>query len=152
MLRREYDTQLCSIARALEVLGERWSLLILRDVMLGVGRFDDLVASLGITRSVLTARLDFLIAEGVLKRELYQEHPPRYEYRTTAKGRQLWPVLMHLMHWGDQHYPAPGGPPKIAAHADCGGHPDEHLRCDRCGESMDARNTRVFSGRKTAKS
>jgi len=147
MLRREYDTQFCSIARALEVLGERWSLLILRDVMLGVRRFDDLVTNLGITRSVLTARLDFLIAEGVLKRDLYQEHPPRYEYRATEKGRQLWPVLMHLMQWGDEHYPAPGGPPRIAAHAGCGGHLDGQLRCDRCGESMGIRNTRVYKSR-----
>jgi DNA-binding HxlR family transcriptional regulator len=142
MLRREYETQTCSIAKALEILGERWSLLILRDVALfDVHRFDDLVARLGITRSVLTTRLEFLVAEGVLEREAYQEHPPRYEYRATDKGQQLWPVLMHLMRWGDEHYRAPGGSPNMLVHTGCGGRPDERLLCDRCGTPLDTTNT-----------
>ena len=142
MLRREYETQTCSIAKALEVLGERWSLLIVRDVALfEVSRFDDLVSRLGITRSVLTARLEFLVAEGVLEREAYQEHPPRYEYRATEKGRRLWPVLMHLMQWGDEYYRAPQGSPHTVVHADCGGRPGERLQCDRCGTPLDAANT-----------
>jgi DNA-binding HxlR family transcriptional regulator len=136
MLKREYETQVCSIARALEVIGERWSLLILRSVFLGVRRFDDLQAELGITRSVLTTRLAHLVDEGVLERVPYQERPTRYEYRSTPKGRELWPVLTHLMRWGDAYYPNPGGPPRIAEHRDCGGRPDEHLICDRCGEPL----------------
>ena len=136
MLKRDYDSQICSIARALEIVGERWSLLILRSVFLGVRRFDDLQAELGITRSVLTTRLNHLVDEGVLQRVPYQERPRRYEYRSTEKGRQLWPVLTHLMRWGDEHYPNPGGPPRIAEHRGCGGHPDEFLHCDRCGEPL----------------
>jgi DNA-binding HxlR family transcriptional regulator len=136
MLKRDYDTQVCSIARSLEVVGERWSLLILRSVFLGVHRFDDLLDALGITRSVLTARLQRLVDEGVLERVPYQERPVRHEYRATAKGRELWPVLAHLLRWGDEHYPEPAGPPRVLEHRDCGGRPDEHLMCDRCGEPL----------------
>jgi DNA-binding HxlR family transcriptional regulator len=136
MLKREYDTQVCSIARALEIVGERWSLLILRSVLLGVHRFDDLLDALGITRSVLTARLQRLVAEGVLERVPYQQRPLRHEYRATAKGRELWPVLVHLLRWGDEHYPEPAGPPRVLEHRGCGGGPDAHLMCDRCGEPL----------------
>src|SRR5690242_11254066 len=99
MLKREYETQVCSIARALEIVGERWTLLILRSVFLGHRRFDDLQGELGITRSVLTTRLNHLVDEGVLEKVPYQERPTRYEYRSTEKGRQLWPVLTLLMRW-----------------------------------------------------
>ena len=136
MLKREYETQTCSIARSLEVVGERWSLLILRSVLLGARRFDELLDVLGIPRSVLTARLRRLVDEGVLERRPYQEHPPRHEYRATAKGRDLWPVLAHLMRWGDAHYPDARGVPMLVEHRDCGGRPDEHLVCDRCGEPL----------------
>ena len=137
MLKRDYETQACSIARSLEIVGERWSLLILRSVLLGVNRFDDLLAELGITRSVLTARLTRLVDEGVLERVPYQQRPVRHEYRATAKGRDLWPVLAHLIRWGDDHYPAPDGPPYVLEHTDCGGRPDAHLMCDRCGVALD---------------
>lgn len=137
MLRREYDTQTCSIARSLEVVGERWSLLLVRSVMLGAHRFDDLLVALGATRSVLTARLRLLEAEGVLERRPYSERPPRYEYHLTAKGLELWPVIAHLQQWGDAHYCEPAGPPVVLEHRDCGGHPDAHLRCDRCGADLD---------------
>src|SRR5271157_4700515 len=86
VLKRDYETQVCSVARSLEVVGERWSLLILRSVLLGVNRFDDLLGDLGITRSVLTARLGRLVDEGVLERVPYQDRPPRFEYRATEKG------------------------------------------------------------------
>lgn len=136
MLKRDYETQVCSIARSLEIVGERWSLLIVRSVFLGVHRFDDLLEALGITRSVLTARLARLVDEGVLERVPYQERPPRFEYRSTAKGRELWPVLVHLLRWGDEFYPDPGGAPRVIEHRDCGGHPDDHLLCDRCSEPL----------------
>ena len=136
MLKRDYETQVCSVARSLEIVGERWSLLILRSVLLGVNRFDELLEDLGITRSVLTARLGRLVDEGVLERVPYQDRPPRFEYRATRKGRALWPVLAHLMRWGDEFYPEPGGAPRIIEHAGCGGQADDHLMCDRCGEPL----------------
>jgi DNA-binding HxlR family transcriptional regulator len=146
MLKREYDTQVCSIARSLEIVGERWSLLILRSVFLGVHRFDDLLDALGITRSVLTARLQRLVEEGVLERVPYQQRPVRHEYRATAKGRELWPVLAHLLRWGDEHYAGPDGPPRILEHRDCGGHPDAHLMCDRCGAPLAYEDVRSLRG------
>jgi DNA-binding HxlR family transcriptional regulator len=138
MLKRGYDTQVCSIARSLEVVGERWSLLILRSVFMDVHRFDDLLGELGITRSVLTARLTLLVEEGVLERVAYHDRPVRYEYRATAKGRGLWPVLAHLVQWGDAHYAEPAGAPYVLEHIGCGGRPDDHLICDRCGKRLDA--------------
>ncbi len=146
MLRREYETQVCSIARSLEIVGERWSLLILRSVMMGFVRFDDLQAELGITRSVLTARLARLVEEGVLERVPYQSRPRRYEYRATEKGLELWPVLQHLVRWGDTYYPEPAGVPNVMEHAGCGGHPDDHLLCDRCGEPLAAGKIVVIPG------
>lgn len=136
MLNRTYPDQACSIARALEVVGERWSLLILRDVYRGICRFDDLQANLGITRGVLATRLSWLVDEGLLERSAYQTNPERFEYLPTAKGRELWPVLMHLLLWGDRYYPAPGGPPQIAEHTECGGRISPQLTCDRCGRQL----------------
>ena len=146
MLKRDYEGQTCSVARALEVVGERWTLLILRSAFLGVRRFDDLHEELGITRSVLTTRLERLVEERLLKRVAYQERPVRYEYRLTAKGRDLWPVLLQLMRWGDSHYPEPSGVPLIVEHVGCGGQPDDHLVCERCGEPLTCFNTRPRPG------
>jgi DNA-binding HxlR family transcriptional regulator len=103
VLRRDYDGQNCSIARALEVVGERWTLLIVRDVFLGRRRFDELQASLGVARNVLTDRLNRLTDEGILERVLYNERPERYEYRLTAKGRDLNVALTALRQWGDTY-------------------------------------------------
>jgi DNA-binding HxlR family transcriptional regulator len=138
MLKREYENQVCSIARTLEVIGERWTLLILRDCFMGVRRFDDFQRSLGIARNVLSARLQRLVDEGILEKQAYAERPVRYEYRLTDKGRDLWPVLMTLVGWGDR-YEAEGGAPWVYEHRGCGGHPDTHLCCDRCGEALDPR-------------
>src|ERR687890_1802301 len=109
VLKRTYDAQVCSIAGTLELIGERWTLLILRDVFLGIRRFDDLQRELGVARNVLRDRLRLLVDEGVLSRERYQERPERFEYRLTDKGRDLWPVLVALMKWGDK-YTAEKGP------------------------------------------
>ena len=111
MLNRDYEGQNCSIARALEVVGERWTLLIIRDVLLGLHRFDELQESLGIARNVLTDRLNRLVDEGVLERVLYSERPERYEYRLTRKGRDLNIALSALRQWGDQH--ADKKPPRV---------------------------------------
>jgi DNA-binding HxlR family transcriptional regulator len=103
MLKRDYEGQNCSIARALEVVGERWTLLIVRDVFLGLRRFDQLQESLGIARNVLTDRLNRLVEEGILERVRYSERPERFEYRLTAKGRELNIALTALRQWGDKH-------------------------------------------------
>ncbi|OHV04542.1 winged helix-turn-helix transcriptional regulator [Mycobacterium talmoniae] len=136
MLDRDYPDQVCSIARALEVIGQRWSLLVIRDVFLGRHRFDELCTSTGITRSVLTARLAHLVAEGVLHRRPYQSRPQRFEYHLTDKGRALLPVLAHLMAWGDRYYAEPDGPPLRLEHRGCGGHLQDRLRCDRCDDAL----------------
>jgi len=103
MLNRDYEGQNCSIARALEVVGERWTLLIIRDVLLGLRRFDQLQESLGIARNVLTDRLNRLVDEGVLERVLYRERPERYEYQLTKKGLDLNIALTALRQWGDEY-------------------------------------------------
>ncbi|MFJ6673802.1 winged helix-turn-helix transcriptional regulator [Actinosynnema sp. NPDC091369] len=132
MLRRTYDGQVCSIARALEVVGERWTLLIVRDALSGVTRFDGFLHRMPIARNVLSDRLNGLVEHGVLERVRYQDRPPRHEYRLTARGRELTPVVLALMAWGDRHLPAPTGPPSVAEHAGCGGSVHTCLVCDCC--------------------
>ena len=145
MLRNDYSDQNCSVARALEVIGERWSLLIVRNAFYGIRRFDDHQRWLGIARNVLQSRLERLVEEGILSKELYQEHPPRYEYRLTQKGIDLWPVLVTLLQWGDR-YSASEGPPMVLHHRDCGGEVDGHLRCTKCGADLNARDVRPSEG------
>jgi DNA-binding HxlR family transcriptional regulator len=103
VLRRDYDGQNCSIARALEVVGERWTLLIVRDVFLGYRKFDEIQENLGIARNVLTDRLNRLVEQGILERVRYSERPERFEYRLTDKGRELNIALTALRQWGDKH-------------------------------------------------
>jgi DNA-binding HxlR family transcriptional regulator len=103
VLKRDYEGQNCSIARALEVVGERWTLLIVRDAFLGPRRFDEFQANLGIARNVLTDRLNRLVAEGILERVPYSKRPERFEYRLTPKGRELNVALAGLRQWGDKH-------------------------------------------------
>jgi len=146
MLHREYETQVCSIARTLEVVGERWSLLLIRSIGLGIHRFDDLKESLGITRSVLTSRLKRLADEGVIERVQYLERPPRFEYRLTEKGRDLWPTMIQMVLWGDRYYPEPEGPPRFIEHTGCGGRADHHLNCDKCGEPLELGKFRAVPG------
>lgn len=112
MLKREYGGQVCSIARTLELVGDRWTLLVIRDVSLGLTRFDQLVDSLGVASNVLTDRLNRLVAEGVLERVRYSERPERFEYRLTKMGGELRVPLLALMQWGDRHLA--DKPPRIA--------------------------------------
>src|SRR3954451_818945 len=133
MLGRTYDNQVCSIARALEVLGERWTLLIVRDAILGVHRFDDFQRSLGLARNVLTDRLGRLVDAGILERVPYQEHPVRHEYRLTPMGRELGLPVIGLMHWGDRHLAGPDGAPRLTQHRTCGGAVRPALTCETCG-------------------
>jgi DNA-binding HxlR family transcriptional regulator len=146
MLPRTYETQNCSIARALEVLGDRWTILVIRDAFLGVRRFEDFQRRLEIARNVLTDRLGRLVEEGVLQRVRYQERPERFEYRLTAKGLDLWPVTMALLRWGDEHYVAEGGRPRIIRHRDCGGEVTARLTCDRCGAELGPRDVTAEPG------
>src|SRR3954452_24788209 len=146
MLPRTYDDQVCSIARALEVIGERWTLLIVRDAFHGKRRFQDFERSLGISKKVLTERLERLTEEGVLERRRYQDRPPRDEYRLTAKGRTLWRVLAELMLWGDEHYSPEAGPPSLIRHRDCGGMADERLRCTQCGAELEGGDVELVAG------
>jgi DNA-binding HxlR family transcriptional regulator len=137
MLQRTYPDQICSIARTLEVVGERWSLLVLRDALFGLRRFDEFRSSLGIASNVLAARLDRLCSEGMLERRPYQTRPERHEYLLTDKSRDLAPALLLLMSWGDRHYPNPGGPPRVAEHAEgCGGELEHAVSCRRCGNHV----------------
>ncbi len=135
MLHRTYEDQACSVARALELIGERWTLLIVRDAFLGVRRFDDFQRSLGVSRGILTDRLARLIEAGILERRLYHERPPRYEYRLTEKGRDLWPATVALAKWGDR-YLAEDGPPRLFLHRGCGGELTERLTCSKCGAGL----------------
>jgi DNA-binding HxlR family transcriptional regulator len=136
MLNRTYDNQVCSIARTLEVLGERWTLLIVRDALLGLRRFDEFQRSLGVARNVLTDRLKRLVDAGILERVEYQQRPQRFEYRLTAVGRELGVPVLGLMHWGDRHLAGQAGPPRLTRHRDCGGDLHTQLTCDRCGAAV----------------
>jgi DNA-binding HxlR family transcriptional regulator len=136
----------CSIARTLDVVGEWWTLLILRDAFRGARRFDDFHESLGMARSVLTARLKKLTDEGVLEKQRYSEHPPRHEYQLTDKGRALFPVIAALQRWGDDWSQTPGGAPALLVHGDCGHAMHPALTCPQCGGAVSAANTRTVPG------
>jgi DNA-binding HxlR family transcriptional regulator len=132
----DYSQQICSVAATLEVVGDPWTLLILRDAFAGVSRFEQWQENLGVARNVLAARLKALVAHGVLARQPYSEHPPRFEYVLTAKGRDLSPVLLTLAAWGDRHvYGGAGGPTKYI-HKTCGQRFSARLTCEACGEAI----------------
>jgi DNA-binding HxlR family transcriptional regulator len=145
MLGRNYEGQNCSIAKSLELIGERWTMLIVREVFLGNRRFDEMAARLDIARNVLTSRLSRLVDEGVLTKVRYQERPERFEYRLTEKGIDLWPVIVSLLQFGDRYY-APDGPPVVLRHKGCGGEVDAHRTCARCGERLTARDVKGEPG------
>src|SRR3954447_26607364 len=136
MLGRTYENQVCSVARALEVLGERWTLLIVRDALLGLRRFDDFQRSLGVARNVLTDRLGRRVDSGILERVPYQDRPVRNEYRLTPMGRELGLPVIGLMHWGDRHLAGPAGPPRLTRHHGCGGGVQLALECETCGATV----------------
>ncbi len=138
------STWSCSVARTLEVIGEKWTVLILRDAFLGVRRFDRFQADLGVARNILSDRLGKLVDHGILERRQYQERPTRFEYRLTERGRDLYPVVVSLMAWGDKHA-APAGPPVTLVH-ECGAEMVPELRCPSCGGEVHARNVRPQAG------
>lgn len=131
------------MARALAVVGDRWTLVILRDAFLQVRRFDDFQARLGIARRVLAERLAGLVADGILEKSAYQERPTRHEYRLTEKGLALYPIILSLVHWGDAFYAGADGPPMLHRHKACGHDFRSVLACSECGEQVGARDVSV---------
>ncbi|WP_432477106.1 winged helix-turn-helix transcriptional regulator [Nocardioides sp. GXQ0305] len=126
-----YATDNCTIGRAMGVLGERWNLVVLREVFNGIRRFDDMRRHTGIPRQVLTNRLALLVDQGVLRREPYRESGmrERHEYRLTEKGLDLYPVLVAVAQWGDRYLADPEGPPVEFAHRGCGSPVEVHVHC-----------------------
>jgi DNA-binding HxlR family transcriptional regulator len=145
MQRKSFAAMNCSVAQCLEVIGEWWSMLIVRDAFLGVRRFDDFQSRLGISRNILTARLTSLVEAGVLEKVPYQQRPLRHEYRLTVKGRDLWPVLTTMREWGDK-WAAPDGAPLELVHEACGAVMVLAHTCSTCGEAVDSRSVRARPG------
>lgn len=129
----------CSVARAMEILGERWTMLILREAFYGVRRFSELQRNLGIARNILSCRLQRLVSAGVLERRRYREEPERFEYRLTPMGHDLFPAIVAIMRWGDRHLSDEDEPPLILRH-DCGEDADARLTCSHCGGEVTARS------------
>jgi DNA-binding HxlR family transcriptional regulator len=134
----------CSIARTLEIVGEKWALLAIREVFLGNRRFDEIVRRTGAPRDTLTARLRSLVSAGILDRRQYSEHPARYEYRLTPAGLDLYPVILSLMRWGDEHLAGLEGPPLLIEHR-CGHRLVAELTCTACGEPVKPADARLPS-------
>ncbi|MEE4023896.1 helix-turn-helix domain-containing protein [Gordonia sp. PKS22-38] len=145
MRRARFTDMNCSVAQTLEIVGEWWTLLIIRDALFGVTRFDDFSTRLGIARNVLTQRLDTLVEHGVLIREPYQDKPVRYDYRLTEKGRDLWTVLAALRQWGDK-WAIDGSPPVVTEHPGCGHVMTVEPVCSECGTRVTRSDLRVLRG------
>lgn len=136
----------CSIAQCVEVIGDWWTPLVVRDLLFGIGRFDDIQERLGISRNVLTQRLELLIEHGLVERRPYQDRPPRFDYVLTAKGRDLWPVLQAMKQWGDRWAAPDDGVPVETLHLGC-----DHVTtivptCGHCGEAVRPSQLRAVPG------
>ncbi|MGA2520031.1 MAG: helix-turn-helix domain-containing protein [Acidimicrobiales bacterium] len=145
MQRKSFSAMDCSVAQCLEVVGEWWSMLIVRDAFLGVTRFEDFQRRLGISRNILQQRLEKLVEAGVLVRVPYSEHPLRHDYRLTDKGRDLWPVVTAMRQWGDR-YAAPAGPPVQVSHKACGSTAEAVYVCGSCGLPLGPRDVAAAPG------
>jgi DNA-binding HxlR family transcriptional regulator len=146
MQRTRFVDMACSIARTLDVIGEPWSPLILRDVYVGIGRFEQIQADLGISRKVLAERLKWLVESNVLERRQYETRPPRFEYTLTTKGAELCDLLLVMVGWGDRWADDGAGPPVLYRHRACGRISHAVLRCAHCGESMRALDVEILPG------
>ena len=142
----ELSQQSCSMSRSLSVIGDRWTLLILRDCFLKVRRFDDFQARLGIGRPILADRLQKLVVNRVLAKAVYQKNPVRHEYRLTQKGLDLYPVIMAIVHWGDVHMSGKKGRPLLHQHTMCGHQFDPIHVCSECAAALDPRQVQVLPG------
>jgi DNA-binding HxlR family transcriptional regulator len=146
MQRASFADMNCSVARALEIVGEWWTLLIVRDAFFGISRFEDFQERLGIARNILAKRLDTLVTEGVMERRCYDEARGRYDYVLTRKGRDLWPVLVTLRQWGDKWAIDDAKAPVRLLHTTCGSRTTAHLVCDHCGKRLEGRDVRSVAG------
>jgi DNA-binding HxlR family transcriptional regulator len=146
MLGKTYESEVCSIARALEAVGERWSVLIVRNALFaGSTRYSDFQRSLGIASNVLQTRLDGFVEAGIMRRHQYSEQPELYEYLLTEKGRDLAPALIALTEWGDR-WAAPDGPPILYSHAACGSQVSHEVVCATCGRLEDVAEVQALPG------
>jgi DNA-binding HxlR family transcriptional regulator len=127
--------RVCSVARTLDIVGEKWALLAVREVFLGNRRFDEMIKRTGAPRDTLAARLRTLVGAGILERRQYSEHPARYEYYLTEIGKDLYPVILTLRQWGDSHLAGADGPPLVFTHR-CGHTLRARLVCESCGEPV----------------
>ncbi|WP_354700888.1 putative HTH-type transcriptional regulator [Paraconexibacter sp. AEG42_29] len=139
----------CSVARTLDIIGDRWTPLVLRDVALGISRFDRIQSNLGVSRKVLTQRLNHLVEHGVVQRVAYQEHPPRHDYHLTERGAELAVVLLAVQSWGDRWVPTEDGPPVVWRHERCGQFAQAQVTCSCCGEPLRAGEVVPFLGPRT---
>jgi len=146
MQRTRFDTMACSIARTVDVVGEPWSPLILRDVYAGITRFEQLQQDLGISRKVLAERLRWLVDNQILERREYSSRPPRHEYVLTTRGADLCDVLLVMARWGDRWLAGEPGPPVLHRHHACGRISHVELRCADCGEPMTATDVDLLPG------
>jgi DNA-binding HxlR family transcriptional regulator len=146
MRRVSFADMNCSIAQALEIIGEWWTPLILRDAFLGVTRFEEFHDRLGISRNILSARLDTLVDAGVMERRTYEEARGRCDYVLTNMGRELWPVLTTLRQWGDKWLLGKDNAPTILVHTTCGARATAELVCSECGEHLHRRDIRMVGG------
>ena len=146
MQRTDFSQMPCSIARTLAIAGEPWSPLIVRNVYVGINRFDDLQGDLGISRKVLAERLRHLVDAGMLKRRPYSERPPRDEYALTEKGQQFVDILMSMVRWGDRWTAGDAGPPVLYRHHACGRIARVEPVCSECGEPMHSTDVDVETG------
>lgn len=143
---RELDAEECSVARTVSVIGDRWTLMVLRDCFLRVRRFEEFQDRLGLPRPVLAARLRKLVEAGVLAKVPYQERPLRHEYRLTQRGRDLHPVLLAILHWGDVHMAPEGQRPVLHRHRTCGHLFDPVMVCSACAAPIEPRAVAVEPG------
>ncbi|HEU5418365.1 MAG TPA: helix-turn-helix domain-containing protein [Streptosporangiaceae bacterium] len=141
--RTSFETIDCSIARTMAILGEPWTALILRDLFIGITRFDALHSHLGVSRKVLTARLSRLTGDQIVARRAYSRRPERFDYVLTGKGWQLCDILLAITAWGDQWTMAADGPPALLRHRHCGHLTTAEIRCSHCGELLHAADTQV---------
>ena len=146
MKRTQFADQPCGVARAMDIVGELWAFMIIRNVFLGVRRFEGLRANLHISRKVLSERLELLVERGILERRQYQDRPPRHEYRLTPMGVDLFPVLMALARWGNRWLAAEGQAPIEFVHRKCGQVTNARVVCDACGEDLGAHNVQPRLG------
>jgi DNA-binding HxlR family transcriptional regulator len=136
----------CTIARSVNVLGDHWNLLIIRQACLGTRRFDDFQAALGTGRNILSQRLTLLVDEGLLTRVPYQDNPPRHEYRLTPKGREVYPILAAMAAWGDRWLTGTEGTPLVLHHTRCEHDMHAVVVCSECAEPLDVRDVRAETG------